>query len=91
MRHFPLWSAILIGVLLILGGAWYESNQAPTSPVDSSIPILHYHDCYDVRTPEGWTSTVSIAGGAYVDGLNVNDVLSSLCPDIYFEGMPPRD
>lgn len=81
---------LLLVTASFLAGNWYNSEQDPTPPVDSSIEILHYHDCFDVRTPEGWTSTVSIAGGEYVDGLNVNDVLHSLCPDIYYEGMPPR-
>ncbi len=77
--------------VLVMNIAWYLHNtSAPTPPVDSSVSILHYPDCFDVRSPEGWTSTVSIAGGEYVDGLNVNDVLHALCPSIYFEGMPPR-
>ena len=78
----------MFGIGVLLGH--HEGTRPPIPEVDSSVPILHYHDCYDVRTPEGWTNHVSIAGGEYVDGLNVNDVLSTLCPDIYYPGMPPR-
>lgn len=77
-------TSALVGALL---GAWIQDGQDPTPQVDSSIEILHYHDCHDVRTPVGWETHVSIAGGEYVDGLHVNDVLSALCPEIYHEGM----
>ena len=85
------WYVLLAVTLLFTIFGWYDAEtRTPVPETDSSTEILHYHDCYDVRTPAGWTNTVSIAGGGYVDGLNVNDVLHSLCPEIYFEGMPPR-
>ncbi len=76
----------MTGVILII--VFASSPPPPEPPVPGTV--LHYHDCHDIRTIQGAEHWVSVDGSEYQLTTNVNDVLSNLCPDIYYEGMPPR-
>jgi hypothetical protein len=80
-------TVVLAMVLMFATGLMvgeHEGSKPPVPPVDSHIEILHYHDCFDLRSPVGWGNLISVAGGEYVESpLHINEALTIMCPELY--------